>query len=907
MLKPLQFTTPPLQTGDTTVTTPPTAEHQRLADSLARRADWKGWGPYVAERAWGTVREDYSASGDAWIYLPHDHARSRAYRWNEDGLGGFCNRFQNVCMGLALWNERDPILKERFFGLSGHEGNHGEDVKEYYFYLDATPSHSYMKMLYKYPQVEYPYAQLVEESRRRSRNEPEFELFDAIGDAFRSGRYFDVYIEYARAVQEDILCRIEAVNRGPEAAVLHILPHLWFRNSWSWGYSDDRPELREVASCSVRAVHKHLGERWWYADSDPVAPALLFTENETNFERLYGVPNRTRHVKDAFHEAVIHGRSDRVNPERVGTKAAAHYRVTVEPGRSAVVRFRFTDRRLDEAFRGFDQVFDLRRNEADAFYDVVHRHCLTEDERLVQRQALAGLLWSKQFYHYNVELWLKGDPAGPPPPPEHQRVRNFNWGHFAALDVLSVPDKWEYPWFAAWDTAFHCMALARVDLEWAKRQLILLCREWYMHPNGQLPAYEWDFSDVNPPVHARATRRVYELERELTGAGDPEFLEEIFHKMLLYFTWWVNRKDVQGRNAFQGGFLGMDNIGVFDRSHPNLLDGHTLEQADGTAWMAMFCLDMLAMSLELSRFDPAYESMATKFFEHYIAIAHALNGIGGQVGMWHPEDQFYYDIILRPGGEPQPLRVRSCVGIIPMLAVLAIPAETWDRLERFRRRVGWYLRYRKNLTSNACLLTQPGAEGHRLMTIADRAKLEGILARLLDPGQFLSDHGIRSLSREHEASPFQCQGNLIAYEPAESSSPIYGGNSNWRGPIWFPVNFLIIHSLREYHRYFGGDFQVELPTGSGRRVDLNGCASDLSRRLTRIFLRDGERAGRRPVFGSNELFQTDPCWCDHIPFHEYFHGDNGAGLGASHQTGWTALVSELLEWCDEHESMKNTG
>ena len=644
------------RTEDQSVTTPPTAEHQRLADSLARRADWKKWGPYVAERAWGTVREDYSARGDAWSYFPFDHAQSRAYRWNEDGLAGFCNRFQNLCMGLALWNERDPILKERFFGLSGHEGNHGEDVKEYYFYLDATPTHSYMKMLYKYPQVEYPYALLVEESLRRSRNEPEFELCDAIGDALQRGRYFDVVIEYAKADQEDILCKITAVNRGPESAPLHVLPHLWFRNSWTWGYSADRPELRAITESSVRALHKHLGERWWSVDISPHCPALLFTENETNHERLHGVANHGRFVKDAFHEAVIHGRTDRVNPERVGTKAAAHYRATIEPGESLVVRTRFADRPSDDAFRDFDRVFDLRRSEADAFYDVVHRRGLTDDERRVQRQALSGLLWSKQFYHYSVELWQKGDPTEPPPPAEHHVIRNSNWGHFTALDVLSVPDKWEYPWFAAWDTAFHCMALARVDLEWAKRQLVLLCREWYMHPSGQLPAYEWDFSDVNPPVHARAARRVYELERELTGHGDVEFLAEIFHKMLLYFTWWVNRKDVEGRNAFQGGFLGMDNISVFDRSHPNLSDGQRLEQADGTAWMAMFCLDMLAISLELSRTRPSYESMATKFFEHFVAIAKAINGIGGTVGMWDPEDRFYYDIIRRPGGQPQPLR-----------------------------------------------------------------------------------------------------------------------------------------------------------------------------------------------------------------------------------------------------------
>ena len=892
--------------GSPALTTHPTAEHQRLADCLARRADWKRWGPYVAERAWGTVREDYSATGDPWSYFPHDHARSRAYRWNEDGIGGFCNRFQNVCMGLALWNERDPFLKERFFGLAGPEGNHGEDVKEYYFYLDATPTHSYLKMLYKYPQVEYPYAQLADESRRRSRQDSEFELFDAIADAFRAGRYFDVFIEYARADQEDILCRVTAINRGAKLAALHILPHLWFRNTWAWGYSDDRPELQAVSESSVRIMHKHLGERWWSVGLEPRPPALLFTENESNLERLFGVTNRASFVKDAFHEAVVGGRTDRVNPERVGTKVAAHYRATVGPGQSVVIRTRLADRNIDDVFSGFDPIFDLRRQEADAFYETVHRPGLSADERSVQRQALAGLLWSKQFYHYSVELWREGDPAGPPPPAEHGGGRNSKWAHFTALDVLSVPDKWEYPWFAAWDSAFHCMALARVDLEWTKRQLVLLCREWYMHPNGQLPAYEWDFGDVNPPVHARAARRVYELERELTGVGDAEFLAEIFHKMLLYFTWWVNRKDAEGRNAFQGGFLGMDNIALFDRSHPNLPDGQRLEQADGTAWMAMFCLDMMAMALELALTRPSYESMATKFFEHFIAIAHALNGIGGRIGMWDAEDHFFYDVIRQPGGPPYPLRVRSCVGLIPMLAVMAVPGDIWDRLERFRHRVDWYLRYRPHLTNNACLLTCPGKQGYRLMTIVDQTMLERILSRLLDTGQFLSEYGVRSLSKEHQASPFQCDGNLIAYEPAESTSPIYGGNSNWRGPIWFPINFLIIQALREFHRFFGDTFRVELPTGSGRRVDLNTIASDLSRRLTRIFLRDESQGGRRPVFGDNDLFQKDPAWRDNVPFHEFFHGDNGAGLGASHQTGWTALVSELLEWCDERESMKES-
>jgi hypothetical protein len=884
---------------------PPTAEHQRLADSLARRADWKRWGPFVAERAWGTVREDYSASGDAWSSFPHDHARSRAYRWNEDGLAGFCNRYQNLCLGLALWNERDPILKERLFGVSGHEGNHGEDVKESYYYLDGTPSHSYMKMLYRYPQVEYPYARLVQESAGRDRGQREFELIDAIGEALAAGRFFDVFVEYARADQEDIFCRITAVNRGPEPAPLHVLPHLWFRNSWSWGYSHDRPEARAVSDTTVRVVHKHLGERWWHLDIRPDTPRLLFTENESNLERLFGIPNPGPYVKDAFHEAVIAGREDRINPARLGTKAAGHYRQMVGPGESLIIRTRLADRRLESAFDDCDTIFALRIREADDFFETVHRPGLSDDERMVQRQALAGLLWSKQFYHYSAELWLKGDPTSAPPPVEHSRIRNAHWIHFTALDVLSVPDKWEYPWFAAWDTAFHSIAVARVDPEFAKRQLILLCREWYMHPNGQLPAYEWDFGDVNPPLHARAARRIYELERELTGAGDRSFLKEIFHKMLLYFTWWVNRKDAEGRNAFQGGFLGMDNIGVFDRSHPGLSDDQRLDQADGTAWMGMFCLDMLAISLELARTDLAYESMATKFFEHFVAIAHAINGICGSIGMWDDRDGFYHDVIRQDGSEPRPLRVRSSVGVIPLLAVLAIEPETWDRLERFRRRVGWYLRYRHHLTSNACLLTTPGEQGHRLMTIADRAKLERILARLLDPAQFLSDHGIRSLSREHAASPFQCDSQLVAYEPAESSSPIYGGNSNWRGPIWFPINFLIIQALREYHRYFGESVLVEFPAGSGRRVDLKTVASDLSRRLTGIFLRDPSREGRRPVFGGNELFQSDSLWRDHIPFHEYFHGDNGAGLGASHQTGWTALVSELLEWCDGTESMKN--
>ena len=878
------------------------AERARLAESLARSADWKSWGPYVSERAWGSVREDYSASGDAWTYFPHDQARSRAYRWNEDGLGGFCNRHQNLCLAVALWNGRDPILKERLFGLSGPEGNHGEDIKEYHFHLDGAPTHSYMKMLYKYPQAEFPYERLVRENARRGRGEGEFELIDALGDQWREGRYFDVFIEYAKADPNDLLCRITAVNRGPDEAELHILPHVWFRNRWSWGYPTRRPELRAVGDGLIRIRDDHLGERWWRADVRPHEPALLFTENATNSERLFGSPNAEPFVKDAFHETIVNGRSGRVNPDRVGTKAAAHYRSMVAPGESMVVRVRFAPEAMDDPFGDFDVIIARRIAETDEFYDELHAPHFSEDERRVQRQAFAGLLWNKQFYHYSVELWRRGDPAGPPPPADRAMGRNADWEHMYCLDVLSVPDNWEYPWFAAWDTAFHCIPLARLDPEWAKRQLVLPLREWYMHPNGQLPAYEWDFSDVNPPVHAHAARLIARIDRERTGRLDVDFLEEVFQKLLMNFTWWVNRKDVAGRNAFQGGFLGMDNIGVFDRSRPEgLPDGGMLEQADGTAWMGLYCLDMLAIALELAESRPVYESMATKFFEHFIAIAHSINGFSGRIGMWDEDDRFYYDVIRLADGRPQHLRLRSFVGLVPLFATLAIPAETWDRLTAFRRRVEWYLKHRPTLASNVCLLTQPGANGHRLMTIADRPKLETVLAQMLDPERFLSEYGLRSLSREHAAAPFSCEGRPFAcggrtveYEPAESVSPIYGGNSNWRGPIWFPVNALMIASLREYHRYYGESLTVEHPVGSGRRLNLAEVADDLSRRLSRIFLREGDQ-GRRAVFGDQSIFQHDPHWRDCVPFHEYFHGENGAGLGASHQTGWTAMIAELMQ------------
>jgi hypothetical protein len=871
-----------------------TAEHRRLQESALRRADWKNWGPYLAERAWGTVREDYSASGDAWNHFPHDQARSRVYRWNEDGLAGFCNRFQNVCLSLALWNERDSYLKERLYGLANEEGNHGEDVKEYYFYLDGLPSHAYMRMLYKYPQAAYPYERLLGENRRRGRSDAEFELIDALGAEFLAGRYFDVVIEYAKAAQNDILWRITAYNRGPDPAPLHIVPQVWFRNTWSWGKPGGKPRMEADGSLAIRGQHHHLGEFHWYLGGDPHVPALLFTENETNFKKLFGGENVGQFVKDGFHDVIVGGKSGAVNPRMIGTKAGAHYRAVIPAGGQRVVQGRFSLSRDDAPFGEFDAIFASRIAEADEFYNAIAPESFNEDERRVQRQAYAGMLWTKQFYHYSVELWLKGDPAGPAPPVVRQQGRNAHWQHVYNLDVLSVPDKWEYPWFAAWDTAFHCIVLARIDPEWAKRQVVLLLREWYMHPSGQLPAYEWDFSDANPPVHARAARRVYEITREVTGEADTEFLEEVFHKLLLNFTWWVNRKDPEGRNAFQGGFLGLDNIGVFDRSRPNLGEGRRLEQADGTAWMGMFCLDMLAIALELSRTRPAYEAIATKFFEHFVAISHAINGFAGEIGMWEPHDGFYYDVVRKKGGPPEHLKVRSFVGLIPLFACLAIEPGTLERLPHFQRRVEWYIRYRGMLAGNLCLMMEPGNGGRRMLALADRAKLEAIMPRVLDPAQFLSDYGLRSMSRGLLDEPYIYDGNRVAYEPGESASPIYGGNSNWRGPIWFPVNYLMIDALREFHRYYGSSVAVELPRWSGNEASLVDAAAEIARRLTRIFVRD--ESGRRPVLGAHGLFQSDAQWNNYIPFYEYFHGETGAGLGASHQTGWTALVAELLEW-----------
>ncbi|MBT8399444.1 MAG: glucosidase [Rhodothermia bacterium] len=879
------------------------AEQRRLIDSEERRADWKHWGPYVAERAWGTVREDYSAKGDVWRHFPYEHARSRVYRWNEDGLGGFCNRFQNLCLAVAMWNERDPHLKERLFGLDGRQGNHGEDVKEHYFYLDGVPTHAYMKMLYKYPQVAFPYDELRAINESRSRLDPEFELFDALHDTFLGNRYFDVFIEYAKVDEEDILCRITAVNRGPEAAPLHLLPHVWYRNTWGWGYHRPRPkpELHAVtgdAPFKVHGTHHHIGERWWYAQcrSGRSDGGLLFTGNETNSERLWGTTNDATYVKDGINERVVHDKTDAVNPEMRGTKAAAWFRHVLQPGESWVVDVRFANHSIDAPFESTDETFEMRRNECDDFYASIHRESLSEDERRVQRQAFAGLLWSKQFYHYGVDLWLEGDPAKPPPSTARLSGRNSEWRHFYSVAVMSMPDKWEYPWFAAWDLAFHTLPIAMIDPEWAKRQLTIILREWYMHPNGQIPAYEWNFGDVNPPVHAWAAWRVYEITRKVTGHADTVFLERIYHKLLLNFTWWVNRKDLGDNNVFQGGFLGLDNIGVFDRSKP-LPTGGYLEQADGTAWMGMYCLFMLRISLELAKTRPAYEDVATKFFEHFVYIASAINDGCGGTGLWDPEDGFYYDLIHTPDNRYYPVKVRSFVGLIPLLAVEVIEGEVLDMLPRFRRRMEWFAEYRPELVEHISSMGRPGENDRRLLSLVDEPKLRRIMERVLDPTRFLSDYGIRSLSRQHEEEPFvlRVNGNeyKVEYEPAESRTALFGGNSNWRGPIWMPLNYLMIEALLDYHAYYGDSLTIDLPRNSGNEQSLDEVAKNIGQRLTSIFLRDAD--GNRPFLGDNPYMQADPHWKNHLLFHEYFHGDNGIGLGASHQTGWTALVAELID------------
>ncbi len=870
-----------------------TKEDIRLRESCEHTVHWKRWGPYLSERSWGTVREDYSPHGTAWEFFPHDHARSKAYRWGEDGIGGICDRRQFLCFALAMWNGHDPILKERLFGLTCHEGNHGEDVKEYYFFLDSTPTHSYMKYLYKYPQREFPYARLVEENSRRRREDFEFELLDT--GVFDEDRYFDILVEYAKGSFEDICIRITAFNRGPEDATLDLLPTIWFRNTWSWTHDAPKPHIRMARSGVLECEHPEFGLRKLFYEG---SPEVLFTENETNNQRLYGYPNASPWTKDGINDYVIHGNTGAVNPDHVGTKAAARYRLTIGPGQSASVRLRLADE--DRTFEDFENVFTERIADADEFYGPQADSDVSPDARNVQRQAFAGLLWSKQFYYYDLKTWLHGDPAQPPPPPERLHGRNSEWTHLYNSDVISMPDTWEYPWYAGWDLAFHCVALALVDSDYAKEQLVLMLREWYMHPNGQMPAYEWALSDVNPPVHAWAAWRVYKIERKRRGQGDRMFLERVFHKLLLNFTWWVNRKDAEGNNLFQGGFLGLDNIGVFDRSRPLPTGGH-LEQSDGTAWMAMYTLNMLAIATELATEDPAYEDVASKFFEHFVHITQAMNHLGDNgTGLWNEEDGFYYDV-LHANGDHFPLKIRSLVGLITLFAVETLEPDVIDRMPGFKRRMEWFLKNTVDIHQHIDEQPTPDGRIRRLLAVVNLQRLPRVLRYLLSEEEFLSPNGIRGLSRYHLANPYRLRvadlDHTVDYEPAESTSGLFGGNSNWRGPVWFPVNFLLIESLQKFHYFTGDAFQVEFPTGSGNRMTLWDVAAEISRRLSHIFLRDDR--GRRPVCGEIERFHTDPFWRDLIPFHEYFHGDNGAGLGASHQTGWTGLVAKLIQQSGE--------
>ncbi len=888
-----------------------TKEEIRLAQSRDRKSHWKRWGPYLSERQWGTVREDYSKNGTAWESVSHDHARSKAYRWGEDGIAGISDRRQILCFALALWNGRDPILKERLYGLTGNEGNHGEDAKEYYFYLDSTPTHSYMKCLYKYPQAAFPYADLVNESRRRSRREAEYELLDT--GVFDEDRYFDVFVEYAKASVEDILIRITVVNHGPEAADIDVLPTAWFRNTWSWGIDERRPRVRrdpdfKIPGLSViRARHFETGLRYLVCDEEP---ELLFTENETNMQRLYGVANEEPYVKDGINDYIVHGKTEAVNPAQVGTKASARYHLTVGAGETRVIKLRLTLETPTAEMLGaeFDQIFATRSEESDEFYNKFVSAHADDDIHNVQRQAFAGMLWSKQFYYYHVRRWLRGDPAGPEPPKERREGRNAHWRHLYNEDIISMPDKWEYPWFAAWDLAFHCVPLALVDPDFAKEQLILMLREWYMHPNGQIPAYEWAFGDVNPPVHAWAAWRVYKIEQKHWGRTDVKFLERVFHKLMLNFTWWVNRKDTEGNNVFEGGFLGLDNIGVFDRSSKLPTGGH-LEQSDATSWMGMYSLNLMVIALELAKHNSAYEDVASKFLEHFVYISRAMNNIAGQgLELWNREDGFYYDVLHLPDGSHFPMKVRSLVGLIPLFAVESLESEVVDNHPGFKRRMQWFI---DNLPEfeNYIETETTATNVQRLLALVNKQRLKALLRVMLDENEFLSPYGIRSVSRYHKDHPYVLwvdgQEHRVDYEPAESSTGLFGGNSNWRGPIWFPVNYLIIESLQKFHQFVGDDFKVECPTGSGHLMNLWEVSLELSRRLTKIFLKDEE--GRRPLYGGAEKFQTDPHWQNLILFYEYFHGDNGAGIGASHQTGWTGLVAKLINQIYRMDRKKVTG
>ncbi|MBV8137577.1 MAG: glucosidase [Deltaproteobacteria bacterium] len=869
------------------------AEMKRLEETSHAKVPWQKWGPYLSERQWGTVREDYSPHGDAWNYFTHDQARSRAYRWGEDGLAGFCDDKQLLCFALALWNGNDPVIKERLFGLSNSEGNHGEDVKEYYFYIDSTPTHSYMKYLYKYAQAAYPYADLVETNRRRTRDELEYELIDT--GIFEEDRYFDVFVEYAKEDPEDILIKISVFNRGPQAAVLHVLPTLWFRNTWSWQPDSPKPSLRQIpgpaGSQTISASHAELGARWLYIEGEP---GLLFTENETNNERIFGTSNASPYVKDGINEFVVHAREEAVNPQHSGTKAASHHRLSIEPGKSATMRLRLSPagpQSIRPPFEKFDETFDQRQREADEFYAEVIPSTLNADETNVMRQALAGMLWSKQFYLYDVDRWLSERGADPFRIRPTTAPRNYQWHHMYNGDVISMPDKWEYPWYAAWDLAFHVLALSLVDIEFAKHQLGLVLRERYLHPNGQIPAYEWNFNDVNPPVHAWAVQFTYRLEKIQKGRGDIRWLKSCFQKLLLNFTWWVNRKDRFGHNVFEGGFLGLDNIGVFDRSAP-LPTGGYLEQADGTAWMALYADNMLEIAMELAMGDDGYADMALKFLEHDALITSSLVRLGEGIGMWDEEDGFFYDV-LRSGERAERLKVRSMVGLLPLCAATVFEPAFFKKYPEMSERFLRFVRGRPELRETCHDPTEPGVAGRRLFAVLDERRLRRVLEKMLDENEFLSPYGLRSVSRYHQDHPYVVhvgdQEYRVGYLPAESDTGMFGGNSNWRGPIWMPVNGLVIRALLNYHTYYGTDFTVECPTGSGRRMNLYEVAREISRRLNSIFLRGKD--GRRPVYGGTTKFQNDRYWRDLIMFYEYFHGDNGAGIGASHQTGWTGIIA----------------
>jgi len=867
-------------------------EQERLLQIDSDKKSWKKWGPYLAERQWGTVREDYSAQGSAWESITHDMARSKTYRWGEEGIAGICDDQQLLCFSVALWNNKDPILKERMFGLTGNEGNHGEDVKELYYYLDNTPTHSYMKMLYKYPQQEFPYAQLLSENINRSKLETEFELIDT--GIFNENKYFDVYIEFAKNLPDDILIKISVVNRGKEDAHLNVIPQLWFRNTWAWGYDDYKPVMYSKDKNTITIEHRQLGEIILHCDNNP---QLLFCDNETNTQRLYGVDGNNKYHKDGINNFIVNGQNAAVNPEMSGTRAAANYDITVKAGQTETILLRLEPSGMDNPFAGFDAIFTNRINEADEFYHELQKDLASDDEKLVQRQALSGMLWNKQFYYYDVEQWLKGDPAQPAPPNARLEGRNCEWKHLNTADIISMPDKWEYPWFASWDLAFHCIALSLVDRQFAKSQLELLIREWFMHPNGQLPACEWDFDNANPPLHAYAAWRVYKIDMKMNeDKGDVKFLESIFHKLIINFTWWVNRKDSLGNNLFEGGFLGLDNISVFDRSS-RLPDGGFIEQSDGTSWMAMYSLTMMHISLELAKSNPVYQDMATKFFEHFLYIAASMESMGEEgKGLWDEEDQFYYDVLnLKETGRTK-IKLRSLVGLIPLFAVGILDDELLEMPE-FNARLNWFFEHRPDLSGLVSHWHDKNKASMHLLSLLRGHRLKRILKRMLDESEFLSPYGIRSLSKYHEQHPYILQFDhtefTVKYCPGESESTLFGGNSNWRGPIWIPLNFLIIESLQRFHYYYGDDFKVEYPTGSGNLSTLLEISEDIRKRVTLLFLKDG--SGKRPVLGYNEFMQSSAEFNNYILFHEYFHGDNGRGAGASHQTGWTGLIAKIIQ------------